>query len=161
MEDDRLDPRFASAVRGVLLDEVRGTPPLRTARPVRAAARRPRWHPVLALGIAAGLIVAIAIGFSVASQTRSSPPATQPLHGDCAEILTSRAASELIGKPLRLVPATSALSAPQWIAVPVVGGLQCTWAGVGGVEDASGITLTVLPATARPKQMKADTGCFG
>jgi hypothetical protein len=159
--DDRLDPRFAAAVRAALLDEVRAAPSARSVRSTRTASRRPRWQPVLALGIAAVTIVVITIGFSVASQTRSSPPASVPFDGDCGSILTARQATALIGKTLTLRPAISPLDAPEALAVPVVGGLECTWSGDGSRVDEAGLELTVLPSAQRPKDTKPETGCFG
>ncbi len=159
--DDRLDPRFAAAVRTALLDEVRAAPAGRPVRAARPEPRRPRWQPVLALGIAAVTIVAIAVGFSVASQNRSSPPATAPLGGDCAEILTAHAASALIGKPLTLRAVSSPLDSPEVLATAAVGGLECVWDGDEAATDAAGLTLTVLPIALRPKEASSTLRCDG
>ena len=159
--DDRLDPRFTAALRSALLDEVRTAPAAPPARVAPSAPRRPRWQPVLALGIAAVTIVAIAIGFSVAAQTRSSAPAAVPFDGDCAAILTAHQATALIGKPLTLRPATSPLDSPETLAVRTVGGLDCTWSGDGDAADESGVDLTVLPVALRPTGAQAEARYFG
>lgn len=159
--DDRLDPRFAAAVRSALLDEVRATPSPRPARAPHPAPRRPRWQPALALGIAAVTIVALAVGFTVASQTRSSAPAAVPFDGDCAAILTAHQATDLIGTPLTLRTTNSPLASPEALATSAVGGLQCVWAGDGDAADEAGITLTVLPVALRPKDAKAASSCDG
>lgn len=159
--DDRLDPRFAAAVRSALLDEVRAAPSARPRRAAASRARRPRSQPALALGIAAVTIVAIAVGFTVAAQTRSSAPADVPFDGDCATILTSREATDLIGTPLTLRTTNSPLLSPEALATAAVGGLRCVWGGDGDAADEAGVTLTVLPVALRPKDDPSGTRCVG
>ncbi|RIX28144.1 hypothetical protein [Amnibacterium setariae] len=159
--DDRLGPRFSEALRTALLGEVRGDAASPAADPRTRPRRRPVWQPVLAFGVAAVTIVAIAIGLGVASQTRSSAPAVLPFGGDCAAILTSRQATGIVGAPLSLRPAPSPLDSAEALAVPAVGGLHCAWSGDRSGVDAVGVVLTVLPVAQRPEPSKADDRCYG
>jgi hypothetical protein len=164
MDDDRLDPRFAAELRDRLLNEVRASAlnpvPARRAEP----ARRPRWQPVIGLGIATVTVAAIVAGFAVVAQDHNvSTPAAQPFDGDCAAALATKRASDLVGKPLQLQPRLSPLDSSEVLAVTVVGGLDCTWTGnaAGNVADEAGISLTVLPAALRPKHVTSETRCVG
>ena len=149
--DDRLDPRFADAVRGRLMEQVRATAPSRAPRRDPRPPRR-RFELVLAGVVAAVAIIAIVLGaVSLGALHRRADPATpelrppaQPYGGDCERMLPSSAASDVLG--VRAVG-----SIQQDVRVQLAGGLRCLWQGSRKADAETGMQLVAVSASLQGK----------
>lgn len=164
--DDRLDPRFADAVRGALMTEVRASASRRSPHRAPRPPRR-RVELVWAGVVAAVAVIAIVIGaVSLAGLAKRAEPAgpgyrqpVQPFDGDCGAVLSEAEVGALSGATVRTTTTDVLGDGSDSLQVPMAGALDCGWAGKADADSDAGLSLVVASADL-PGATTRDYDCY-